>query len=1602
MAKVVLRKDLNRESRDNLQYKLDATLELLRKQKKGPSEHQMSLANNLLSILFQSAPRKYLDFISEEQLHIQVKNFLEFLQKRAPGQTNIHAFTPDQDALDFGIFNSSVILINTADKPFLLKSIYSYLNKKGITPYITIHPILNVGRSAAGVLQTIDINYNDPSVSKSLESFIVLQTEIIENDVQLQSLVTDLQQMIGSLDYVVRDFQPMMQKMKEVELYLNTSAAIDEIERKNAAEFFEWLRMDNFIFLGYRQYRIVLESDPKKQTIQVVDGTGLGILQDITQSKFSQPTPLSCLPLHLQERIASDHCITLDKSNAISPVYDQRNMVYLGIRQQVNETRFVEHVFLGIHATKYYSEPVGAFAYLRRKINRVLEKRKILYKSYSYNKVFEIFNHYPKEDLFFIKDALLEKVVVDLLNVISFEKVKIIDIENLNARGQSLLLILPALNYSINSLRTALRVIRDTFQATLFEYRDFGDSTEAIKVYIYLVPGDAVSEVDISALERHIDAQTMDWHGALADQVSLVQSGQGSKADALLKKFQSGFSEAYKASNSPREAAEDMVFFEKLYQTGKDQVEISEHGNGKVQLRFYSLENHLLVDLIPIFQHMGIKVIEENTFHILPAGQPAIMLMSFSLGVSDSSFHLLLQNRRTIGETFLAVVHAEVESDPLNALSVLENMSYNAINVLRMYVEYIFQVGIKYTKRTVWETLVTYSSISAACWNYFDAKFNTKRKLSHEKRLLELEKSSAAIASQIDEVVSLTADYIIRRLHNVCEATLRTSYYKGDAQQRVLSVKIESAKVMDMPLPRPLYEIFVFSRSMNGIHLRGGKVARGGLRWSDRPDDFRTEVLGLVSTQMTKNAVIVPVGSKGGFVLKGKYQNAEEQRAAADLYYRSYIGALLEITDNIIDGEAVHPDNVVCYDELDPYLVVAADKGTAHLSDTANAVSEQYNFWLGDAFASGGSYGYDHKKMGITAKGAWESVKRHFRNTGINIQEEPFTVVGIGDMSGDVFGNGMLLSKTIKLVGAFNHKHIFIDPDPDTITSWEERKRLFVTPRTQWSDYNLELISKGGGIYNRSDKKIALSTEAAKVFGVSRGNYTPDELIRIMLKAPVDLLWNGGIGTYVKATFQTNEEVGDKANDNVRVNGADIQAKVIGEGGNLGCTQEGRIEYALRGGRILSDAIDNSAGVNASDHEVNIKILLKIVTNNGKLTFDERNTLLSSMTDEVGKLVLETNYLNGLSIMIDTITSYENPRLLADLVGYLEGKGLLDRVTENIPLEEELVAYPTRGISIPAPILCKISAYARMDLFNELVAANLEWNDSLTTLYHSYFPKKLLELYPDEMMQHKLKNEILCTLIANRIVDYAGSMFVYNLTSTTNASVAEVAKTYVYFEHLFGTSSIVQSIFALDNQQPSELQHRMVIDFESSLRRAVRWVVTKGVIDPKCNTANAELFTMFDSLFKNADQHLPADYCEKIKNATQQNPYAEYLPEVAQFIEKSRFTADMLSICYITTQSGKSLDESIVNYIEMKKLLDADTFRAMIYAMPVADIWDRKARNTLIAANFDYLERLAMEQMNRDTPLELNLESYNAILSYVKEKGMKNFNPLFIALRGIS
>jgi glutamate dehydrogenase len=1053
----------------------------------------------------------------------------------------------------------------------------------------------------------------------------------------------------------------------------------------------------------------------------------------------------------------------------------------------------------------------------------------------------------------------------------------------------------------------------------------------------------------VKAIENDLIEAARSWEDKLEN--ALVAHHGESIAKALSNKYNKAFSQSYKNDVSPGIAVVDIATLETLnddHNLGMIfyRPQELEKGSKQVRLKLFSLDEPLhLSDVLPMLENFGLRIVGERPYELILDGGHSAWVLDFQMLHTGTNNFDINEVQGTFQDAFGQVWAKELEDDGFNKLLLATNLTGRKITILRAYAKYMRQIGSAFNQSYIEETMGRYPQIANLIIELFTRKFDPSLKFSQKK----LDTIQGDIIDRLDLVANLDDDRIIRRYLDMVLATIRTNFFQPSEDgntKSYMSFKVRPEMIPEIPLPLPKFEIFVYSPRVEGVHLRGGKVARGGLRWSDRREDFRTEVLGLVKAQQVKNTVIVPVGAKGGFVCKQLPTTGGREAffTEGQECYKIFIRALLDITDNIVEGELVPPKSVVRHDEDDPYLVVAADKGTATFSDIANGISDEYNFWMGDAFASGGSVGYDHKKMGITARGGWESVKRHFREIGIDCQTTDFTCTAVGDMAGDVFGNGMLLSKHTCLQVAFNHMHIFIDPTPDAASSWVERDRLFNLPRSSWDDYNSELISKGGGIFSRSAKSISLTPEIKRMLGTKKGSLTPNELIKAVLRMEVDLFWNGGIGTYLKGSSESHADVGDRANDALRIDGAEMRAKIIGEGGNLGCTQLGRIEYCIAGGHMNTDFIDNVGGVDCSDNEVNIKILLNSLVASGDLTVKQRNQVLYSMTDEVGDIVIDNHNRQTQSL---SISSHGGVNMLKEQIRFMHGlekAGSLDRGLEFLPSDEELAERQAAGRGFTRPELAVLLAYGKMVLKEQLVIDEITNNSFHSKMLPAAFPRVLQERYSNDMENHPLRREIIATQLANKLVDDMGLNFVHRMTDETGASVDEIAHCYSIASEVFGLREVFESIDALNNKLDAHIQIELLYETRRSIRRVTRWFLrnrdnsmsiedTIAFYKPKFDILNENMFDLLvasdatfikDQITALVEQGVPKEISERVCSASTMFSAMD-IAQVAQEVD--------MDLCLVAQIYFKLGDEVELHW-----------FLNQISAQPVGNHWQALAR----------------------------------------------------------
>ena len=1391
--------------------------------------------NSFFAQIHDDALAEDLEHVAPADLAALCVDFWKFGETR-PGE-DILVRMRTATRVDGSELPRDVLEIIGRDRPFIVDSVMGEIGAQGYDILAMFHPIVQVRRGPAG-------ERLDEGGRCLAESMIQVHLPPLD-ELSRRTLIEGVTATLEDVRVAVEDWTDMRAQMDEAIAHLEqakTHAAPDELAE--ACEFLRWLRDDHFAFLGCRVYDFEVSGDgtmaQRHPTVRLE--TGRGVLRDPDRHVLRKGSEPAVLTPAIETFLREPSPIIVAKANMKSRVHRRVYMDYIGVKRYREDGAVIgEARFVGLFTAEAYDQSASAVPLIRRKVRRVLERAGKTPGTHSAKKLRNTVENFPRDELFQTDENDLLQISLGILHLHDRPRTKLFIRRDQFDRFVSALLFVPRDRYNSKVREQAGELIREAFGGRLSAfYPQFGDGSLARVHYIIgLNPFDH-PEPDMADLERRVARLARTWEDDLETHVRrTAPEAIRLRMSAYHDAFKAGYRELY----DPEEALKDVLKLESLDSPDKVAVRVYREPDDKdneLRLKIYRVGKPVsLSRVMPVLENLGLYVVQETGFPVDRRGRDGGLVdRAYVHDFEMKSDAIQGQPLDVLGpnleDALLAMAERRAEDDGFNRLIVEIGVTWREAAFLRTCARYRQQTGLDPSQAIQEEALAAYPDIAKGLLHLAKVKFDPAFTQDQKERSDAVWDASEKLRKALDDVASLDHDRALRRIFHLVEATLRTNFYQtgkdGQFKPRI-SIKIASELLEELPLPKPYREIFVWSPDVEGVHLRFGPVARGGLRWSDRRDDFRTEVLGLVKAQQVKNAVIVPVGSKGGFYPKALPRNGsrEEVFEAGREAYKTFIRGLLDLTDNIVDDAVVHPEATVCWDDEDPYLVVAADKGTATFSDTANGLAtDEFDFWLGDAFASGGSAGYDHKKMGITARGAWESVKRHFREMGKNIQTEPFTVIGVGDMSGDVFGNGMLLSKQIRLCAAFDHRDIFIDPDPgDPETMWNERKRLFDLPRSSWQDYDKSLISEGGGIFSRSAKSIPLSPEIKALTGLTKDAVSPTELMNALLKAEVELLWFGGIGTYVKATHEQHWEVGDKTNDALRVNANEVQAKVIGEGANLGFTQAARIEYGHHGGRAYADFIDNSAGVDSSDHEVNIKILLRPMVRNGDMTREDRDKLLESMTDDVARHVLRHNYDQTLALSMAVHTAVADLDAHERFMLRLEELGQLDREVEVLPSSEGVRALKARGQGLTRSELAVLNSYAKITLFDQLVASDVPDDPHFKSMLTNYFPAALHK-FSDAMEGHRLKREIVSTVLANQMINLGGPTFVHRAIDSTTASVPAIARAFEAGREIFGFDEMTRAINALDNEAPAGVQISLHEEIIRLLRRQTYWLVRRG------------------------------------------------------------------------------------------------------------------------------------------------------------------------------
>jgi len=1501
-----------------------------------------------------------------------------FAQTREPGRPAIRVYNPRLEQHGWQSTHT-VVEIVTDDMPFLVDSVTMELNRNDYAVHLVIHPVMRFKRDAEGrLLDLLEDGAKDGAGEADdavAESLMHVEIDRQSDQALLDALEGHLDRILGDVRRAVADWRTMRGKVDVV---------LDELEpgrRYLPAEDFEeiqaflrWLADDHFTFLGFSSYD--LEGEGEGLQLRRIKGSGLGIFRGYDEGAPSRSFQAMPLATRLKAK-EPDPAIAIAKANTKSTVHRATYLDFIGVKRFDGDGRVIgENRFLGLFTSAAYNRTPREIPLLRRKVEAVIDKAGLDRSGHAGKALINILETYPRDELFQTPVDELYAIVTQILHLQDRQQIRLFLRRDSYGRYVSCLVYVPRERYNTALRQRIQAILEAAIDSRDTEYQaQVSEAMLARILFVIRTPKGIPDDLDPVQLEQRIVEAAQSWSDRLKE--ALFESEGEERGNALFRNFGHALPVAYQERIPARAAVPDILAMDGLRGKGPDHLAMSLYRrleDAPSQLRFKMIRPKqpiYLSDALPIFENMGLKVLSEEPYDFRDREGELYSLHDFGMQPFVADRVDIDDIRADFQDTFYRVWKGEAENDGFNRLVVIAGLDAREIIFLRAYGKYIQQIGSPFSQAYVEQTFASNPGLARDLVGLFRARFDPDAGGDREAEAARLREK---IEAGLEQVAILDEDRILRRYLGLIEATLRTNAFQRDARtgeaKDYVSLKFDPARVPEMPLPRPAFEIFVYAPYVEGVHLRGGKVARGGLRWSDRREDFRTEVLGLMKAQMVKNSVIVPVGAKGGFVVKRPPQGGGRQALQEEgiRCYRTFLSGMLDITDNQVRGKVVPPERVVRYDEDDPYLVVAADKGTATFSDIANEVSRSYGFWLDDAFASGGSAGYDHKGMGITAKGAWESVKRHFREMGMDPQEDVFTCVGIGDMSGDVFGNGMLLSDKIKLLAAFDHRHIFIDPDPDPAASFAERERLFAMGRSTWDDYDRSKMSAGGGIYPRTTKSITLSEAARKVLDVEAESFTPHELIQAILKAPVDLWWNGGIGTYVKASSESHADAQDRASDPVRIDGRDLRARILGEGGNLGLTQLGRIEAARMGVRINTDFIDNSAGVDCSDHEVNIKILLGEVVAAGDMTMKQRDHLLAEMTDEVAVLCLRDNILQNLALSIGQARGAGFVDAQIRFMRKLEREGRLSRELELLPDDQALIERQRQGQTLTRPEAAVLLSYAKLTIYADLLETDLPDREYFVRDLAKYFPKPIRRRFADEIGQHRLRREIVATWLANSMVNRGLETFVSELEDETGGSLADIAMAYVVTRDAFSLLPVWGAIENLPKHIPADVQLAMLAKIRQTLMRGTRWFlghlslpISIREVVPRFRPTIAAVITALEEVVSESHQ---AKF-ERVAGELVGVGVEEGLAKTVSALPFHLSACNIVAVTERATGGGQNPEEldpmpAARIYFALEDELDLTWLRTQLHVAPIGSRWDRMALSELEEDLSDALRGLSI------------------------------------------
>ncbi len=1509
---------------------------------------------DFINLFFSKVVQEDLLLKSDEYLLSLVDSAFQFFKKKNLKESKIRIYTPDAKHV---LTNQHTIieLVNN-DKPFIVDSITAEIVRMGYNIERVINHVVATKRDSLGKLKTIEKKADeDPKIK--YESIIQYQVSQISSTAARDKLKKNLHEVIKLVRASVNDWKDVLDQLNQVR---NELRVLDiKLHNNNLTEhiaFIDWVEDRSFIFLGATEFK--LEQKSGKINFKAKNKSKLGI------AKIADFDDLKTIPLEVWNKDNhAEELIEITKCRSKSRVHRPVHIDNIRIKKLDNAGNVIgEYRFYGLFTSVVFYQNAANIPILRTKIDEVISRSGYDLTGHNGKELTSILAAYPREELFQITANELYKISLGIIGLSGRLITKIFIRKDKFSRFISVLCFIPKHNFSTGVREKVQHLLENEFNGEVTaHYTLVGDSALARVHYILDLRDGLKSKIDYHRIEADITNIASVWLDKLHKE--LKQNYDEETANLIHRQSQNAFSLSYTEAFSTTDALEDIKVFAKLAKQDDPIIKLNNFsaGSSALQLKIYSLEQQIILsEIMPILENFGLIVRDEHTYKINYAEQQNIFVHNFAVEITSLERKDYAICKLIFEEALQKAWLGEIENDALNKLVLSAQINARDVSLIRSYARYLKQTNFSYSFSFVAEVLFRNSQIANDFIELFYAKFLENNATKTKEKEAKIKKTLKAIAN-------LAEDSVVRKLIELFEATVRTNFFQRDKNNEFkdyISLKLHSKNIEDIPLPKPFAEIFVYSPTMEAVHLRAGKVARGGLRWSDRTEDFRTEVHGLVKAQITKNAVIVPTGSKGGFVVKKDLSKLDRDSFIAEgvKAYQTFLSGLLDITDNIVADKIVPPAKVVRYDEDDPYLVVAADKGTATFSDIANEISAQYNFWLGDAFASGGSNGYDHKKMGITAKGAWVSVTRHLHEIGIDIAKQEFSAVAVGDMAGDVFGNGMLLSDNIKLIAAFNHLHIFIDPNPDSKKSYKERQRLFNLPRSSWTDYNADLISNGGGIYERSAKTITISKKAADAFGITELTLTPNELIKAILCAPVDVLWNGGIGTYVKSSQENHTEVGDRANDSVRIDATELRTKVVGEGGNLGLTQRGRIEYALKGGKINTDAMDNSAGVDCSDHEVNIKIALQSAITGKKLSMAKRNKLLEDMTERVEYLVLRDNFLQTQAISIAESHGVKALEQQERLMKDLERIGLLDRKVEFLPDSDEVANRHSQNLGLTRPELCVLLAYSKLYFYENILNSDIPDDEYYYNELIRYFPEQLNKNFAKEVRNHNLKREIIATYVTNSLVNRLGITFFHRLTEDTGLKMCDIARAYTITRDSFAVRKLWKSIQDLGSSIPAKVQIAMFRDITILTERTTAWFC-RNLEQPVTDVAPiiAEFSGKIEQVYKNLENVLTTE-TRKIFNEKIDFYISKKVPEdIARRVASMDIMSTVCQIVQISRVTKADVEDVAAIYFMVGVKLHLRYLRNLAGKLKIETYWEKLSLKSYIAHLFDEQMRITQE-----------------------------------------